>query len=57
MVAYQDLNGTQPLLSLGDHVRTAIRAAQICYCVIEPDFFQLLLASRDTHHPGATGCQ
>jgi hypothetical protein len=54
VVAYKNLNRPQSSLSLRNRVRTAVWTAEICHRIIESDICQILLASGDAHHFGAT---
>ena len=54
MIAYEDLDRPQSLLSLGNRIRTTLWTSEICDRIFEPDICQFLLASRDTHYSGAT---
>jgi hypothetical protein len=54
VVADEDLNRSQSLLSIRNRVRTALWAYEICNRILEPDICQILLASGDAHHFGAT---
>jgi hypothetical protein len=42
------------LLGFRNRVRTALWSSEICNRILEPDFRQILLASGDAHHVGAT---
>ncbi len=57
VVAYEDFNRPESLLSLRDRVRTAPWSSEIGDRILEPDSRQILLASGDAHHSGATGRQ
>jgi hypothetical protein len=54
VVANKDLNRTQSLLGLRNRVRAALRTSEICHRILEPDIFQILPASGNAHHFGAT---
>jgi len=54
VVADKDLNGPKSSLGFRDRVRTALWSSEICNRVLEPDVRQILLASGDAHHVGAT---
>jgi hypothetical protein len=48
VVAYKDLDRTQPLLGLRYRMRTAFLSSQVCNRILEPDLCQFLLAARIT---------
>jgi len=54
MIAYEDFNRPQSLLSLGNGVRTTLGSAKIRYRIFKPDVFEIRLTSRDAHYLGAT---